>query len=98
MILVDKFLKIAYHLFCAPDLHLLFPILRECTTSGQDLKISFKGGKTVSPHNFSILLLIMLCPWALNGSRIFIILAISTLVTGIDESVLVISMLSLAEI
>ena len=96
MIWVDSCLKIAYHLFCAPELHLLFSILRERYHLRQDLKISSKGGKTDSQHNFSICILIMSCPWALFGSRFFIILAISALVTGIDESVLVVFMLSLA--
>ena len=54
------------------------------------LKISFKGGKTESPHSFSISILIMSCPWALLGSSSFIIFAILSLVTGIDESVLVV--------
>ena len=58
--------------------------------SRQDLKISSKGGKIDSPHNFSIRILIMSCPWALFGSRFFIILAISLQVTGIHQSVLVV--------
>ena len=52
------------------------------------MKISSKGGKTDSSHHFSIHVLIMSCPWSLIESTIFIILAISALVTGIDESVL----------
>ena len=66
--------------------------------SRQDLKLNSKGGKVESPHNFSIHILIMSCPWALSGSRLFIILAISALVIGIDESVLIVFMLSLAGI
>ena len=60
------------------------------------MKINSKGGKTESPHNFSIRILIMSCPWALFGSRLFIVLAISAVVTDIDESVLVVFMLSVA--
>ena len=66
--------------------------------SRQDVKISSKGGKAESPYNFSICVLIMPCPRALLESRSFIILAISSLVTGIDESVLVAFILSIAEI
>ena len=65
--------------------------------SRQDLKISSKGDKTEPPYNFSIHM-ISSCPWALFGSRFFIILARSTLVTGIDKSVLVVFILSVAEI
>ena len=54
----------------------------------KDLKISSKDSKTES-HNFSIRILIMSCSWALFGSRFLIILTISALLTGIDESVLV---------
>ena len=66
--------------------------------SRQDLKVSSKGGKTKSPHNFSVRILIMACPWALFASKFFIILATLALVTGIDESVLVVFILSAAEI
>ena len=96
MIWVDSCLKIAYHLSYAPELHLLFSILKETYHLTQDLKISSKSGKTDSQHNFGIRILIMSCPWALFGSKFFIILAISALVTEIDESVLVVFMLSLA--
>ena len=40
----------------------------------------------------------MSCPWAFFGSRFFIILAIPALETGIDESVLVVFILSIAGI
>ena len=97
MIWVDNFLKIAYHSFCVKELHFaFFHSEGNVPLSRQDLKISFMGGKAESPHNFSIHILIMSCPWALFGSSLFIILAISALVTGIDESVLVVFMLSLA--
>ena len=99
MIWGDKFLKIVYHPFFAPELRLLyFHSEANVPLSRQDLKISSKGGKTESTHNFSIRILIMSCPWALFGSRFFIILTISALVTGIDESDLVVFMLSLAGI
>ena len=64
--------------------------------SRQDLKISSKSGKTESPH--SIHILIMACPWALFRSRFFIILATLALVTGIDENVCVVFILSAAGI
>ena len=54
MIWGDNFLRISYHHFCTPELHLF---------SRQDLKVSSTGGKTESPHNFSIRILIMSCPW-----------------------------------
>ena len=39
--------------------------------SRQDLKSSSEGGKTESPYKFGILILIMLCPWALFGMMVF---------------------------
>ena len=54
--------------------------------SRQDLKTSSMGGKTESPHNFSIRILTMSFPWAISGSKF---LAISALLTGIDKSILV---------
>ena len=68
------------------------PLLRH------DLKISSKGAKTESPHNFCIFILIKSCPWALFGSRIFAILIILDVVTGIDESVVAVFILSVAGI
>ena len=56
----------------------------------QDLKIRSKEGKTGSRHNFRIRILIMSCPWALFRSKFFIILTTLPLVTGTDESVLVV--------
>ena len=63
--------------------------------SRQDLKISSAGGKTGSPKNLSIRILIMSCPWALFGSRIFINLAASALVTEIEEIISVVFILSI---
>ena len=84
MIWGDNFLKIAYHPSCATELQVNVPLAR------QDLKIRPMGGKTELPHKCCIRIMIMSCPRALFGSRIFIILAISALVTGIDESFLVV--------
>ena len=67
MIWGDNFLKIAYHPSCATELQVNVPLSR------QDLKIRSMGGKTESPHNCGIRILIMSCPRALFGSRFFII-------------------------
>ena len=65
--------------------------------SREDLKISFRGGKIKSPNNFSIRILIMPCMWTLFD-QVFFTLTILALVTGIDENVLVVFILSVAEI
>ena len=64
----------------------------------EDLKISFRGGKIESPHSFSICLLIIPCTWALYFDQVSFTLTILALVTGIDENVLVVFILSAAEI
>ena len=66
--------------------------------SRQDLKISSAGGKTESPKNLIIRILIISCPWALFGSMIFINLATSALVTEIEKIILVVFILSIVGI
>ena len=88
---------IACHPFCAPELHMLFSIFEgNVALSRQDFKRSSKGCKIEFPQTFSIRILILPCPWALFGSRFYIILAISALVTGTDERALVAFILSVA--
>ena len=91
--------KSVYHLLYTLELHLIFSILKETPFfSRQDLKIISKGVKTESSHSFSIHLLIMSCPWALLRSSFFFILIIPRLVIRINESVLVVFILSVAGI
>ena len=91
MIWDDNFLKIAFHRFFYTET--TFAFFSFC--GKRTLFESSMDRKTESQHNFSICILIISISWALFGSKKFIILAISALVTGIDESVLVVFILSI---
>ena len=88
MRLDDSFQLAVCYFFMSWDNTSFFPFDGEFPTfnAWHDLKLSPKGFKSESTQIFNMRILIMSKPWALFGLRLLMILAISSLVNEIVES------------